>query len=328
MARRNKTVFTAAAGILAALVFGLSISLYLFIQERQALREEKAALQRAIIAERQQAVLREQAEKGLAIERQMRAIAPLGEKLTQAGMLLSQGAFDKAEQLIEDIPLIIPGSCSVFDVIGDQHGRHGEWQAAITNLTKSVRVNPTDHNGFRFLAPLLVHTGRLDAYGKLRNQMLLQFGASRDPVIAERMAKACMILPPPEENLPTLAHMADTAISAGPTDSDWPYFQFVKGFAEYRQRHFAAAVELLQAVIARGGDPTRSAEAYCLLAMAQHLQNQPQKAEAAFSAARDFVANKLQNYQGPNWQDRITAQTLLQEAESLLHPASDAPQAK
>jgi len=283
-------------------------------------------LQRAIMAERQQALLREQAEKGLAIERQMRQIAPLGEKMNQAGMLLSQGAFDKAEDLMKDVPLIIPGSCSIFNVIGDQHGRHEEWQAAITNFTKSVQVNPTNNIGFHGLAPLLVVTGQREAYSKLCSQILLHFGTTTDPVTAERMAKDCMILPPREDSLPTLAHMADIAVSPGPTDSDWPYFQLVKGLCEYRQSHFAAAVEPLQMVINRGGEPTRAAVAYCLLAMAQHAQGQLEKANATLAIARNFVQDRLEKYQGPNWNDRIIAQTLLQEAEALV--ATGSPQSK
>src|ERR1041385_131220 len=92
LARRNKSVFAAAGAVFAALILGLGVSVYLYIQE-------KAALRRAIAAERQQAALREQAEKGLALERRMRELSQVGSKLTEAGFLLSQGLFGKAEEL-------------------------------------------------------------------------------------------------------------------------------------------------------------------------------------------------------------------------------------
>src|SRR6266545_4454939 len=61
LVRRNKTVFAAVGAVAAALVIGLGLSLYLFIQEKQALR-------RAMAAEKEQARLRQQAEASLALE--------------------------------------------------------------------------------------------------------------------------------------------------------------------------------------------------------------------------------------------------------------------
>ena len=78
--RRNKAAFAGVAAVVAALVLGLGLSLYLFIQERHALQNERAALGRAVAAERRQAELREQAEKGLALEKQFREMVPITEK--------------------------------------------------------------------------------------------------------------------------------------------------------------------------------------------------------------------------------------------------------
>src|SRR5262249_23647652 len=65
MVRRNKAVFGAIGAVATALVLGFVVSLVLFVKEKQA-------LQRAIVAEKEQAVLREAAEKGWALEKQMR----------------------------------------------------------------------------------------------------------------------------------------------------------------------------------------------------------------------------------------------------------------
>jgi serine/threonine protein kinase len=270
LVRRNKTIVAATAAVFTALVLGLGLSLYLFAKERAALRLEKTALTRAVAAERQQALLREQAERGLQIERKMREIAPLGEKFNQAGMLLSQGLYGKAEELMKDIPLIVPASCSIFNVIGNHHAWEGEYLAAITNFERSVRVAPTNLTAFHYLAPLLVWVGRLESYETLRGQMLERFGGTRDAIEAERLAKDCMILPPPQSSLSKLATLADRALAAGSANSDWPYFQFVKGLIEYRQGNFRQAVEPLQSVISQGGVASRTLQAYCVLAMAQY----------------------------------------------------------
>jgi hypothetical protein len=320
LVRRNKTVVGAAAAIMTALVIGLGLSLYLFVQERKALRLEKAALARAVAAERQQALLREQAEKGLAIERKMRQIAPLGELLNQSGFLLSQGQFQKAEEVVKDMPLLIPASCSIFNVIGDQHARHGEWLAAMTNFDKSVRVNPTNQWGFHYLAPLLVMTGQEEPYRRLCSQMLTEFTNTADPNVAERVAKDCLILPPPPADFGRISRLVEVAVAAGSSNSDWPYFQFVRGFLEYRQGHFDAAVESLRSVAEKGGVPARTVEANCVLAMALYREQKTEAARAALSEASKLAEERLQKTEMLDWNDRILGLLLLQEAKALIKP--------
>jgi hypothetical protein len=138
------------------------------------------------------------------------------------------------------------------------------------------------------------------------------------------MAKDCMILPPEQGSLPTLSKMAETALSAGPASTDWPYFQFVKGFVEYRQGHFAAAAEPLQSVIEQGGEPARTVQAYCVLAMAQHCQHQTEQSRSTLAAGRALAEDKLERFQGINWNDRVIAQVLLREATALLESAPGA----
>ena len=320
LVRRNQVVFAASTAVLAALIIGLGLSLYLYTQERQARRKEQAALERAIAAEKQQALLREQAERGLALERQMSRMAAVGNKLTSAGMLLSQGLFDQAEEIMRDVPPIIPQSSSIYFALGNLHGRRDQWRRAITNFNASVQVDPTNHYGYQYLAPLLIKIDDLDAYADLRRRILLEFGKSSDPTTAERMAKACMIVPPPKADLDALARMADVAIAAGPQAEYWPYYEFVKGLAEYRQGHFAAAGEWSQKVIAAGGDATRLVQAYAVLAMAQFQQHQAERAHATLGLAREVAGRK---YEGPNWQDGITGEALLREAEALIQTAGN-----
>jgi serine/threonine protein kinase len=316
--RRNKTVFAAAGAVVTALILGFGLSLYLFVQERKALHLEKDALQRAVAAEKQQALLREQAEKGLAIERKMREMASIGSKLTSAGFMLSQGLYEKAEEVMKDVPPIFPQSSGIYYVLGDQRGRRRQWQQAITNFSRSIQVDPTNHPGYQYLAPLFVETGDQVAYADVRERILGEFGKTKDPTIAERMAKACMILPPPAADLDTLARMADLAVAAGPTSEYWPWYELVKGLAEYRQAHYDAAIEWLRKILGPGGEPTRSAEAHAITAMAQYKQGQADDARATLASGHDFAQENLEKYTGPNWQDRLTALALMREADALL----------
>ena len=327
LVRRNKTAFAAAAAVAAALVLGLGLSLYLFVRERQALRLEEEARHRAVAAERVQAELREQAEKGLALERQMREMAPITEKFTIAGRLLSQGNMEEAEQVISDIPPTIPQGSILYNALGEVYGRHGKWPAAIRNFNRSVTADPTNHYAYHYLAPLLVQTGDLGAYRKLCERALSQFAETADPTVAERIAKDCLMLPPPADSLERLAKMADIAVAAGPTNPSWPYYMFVKGLAEYRQGHFAGALEWLRKVAAQEGVPARTAQADATLAMAEYQLGQTNAAREALAQGIKIAETELAKPGRIDWNDALIAQFLLREAQGLITgtpaPAAD-----
>ena len=325
LVRRNKTVFAAGSLVVAALVLGLGLSLYLFVREREALRSEREASRRAVAAERQQAELREQAEKGLALEKQVRAMVPITEKFTTAGRLLSQGKMEEAEQVISDVPPTIPQGSIFYNALADVYGRRGEWAAAIRNFKRSVTADPTNHYAYHYLAPLLVQTGDLAAYRANCERALSEFGKTTDPVVAERIAKDCLIVPPPPTNLPTLAAMADTAVAAGPHDQAWPYYAFVKGLAGYRQGDFAGALEWLQKVAPDEGVPTRTVQAYATTAMAEYRLGQTNAARAALAEGTKLAETKLTQPNRIDWNDQLIAQFLLREAQELITGAPARP---
>src|SRR5437762_812435 len=132
LVRRNKTAFAAAGAVAAALVSGLGLSLYLFIQERHA-------RQRAVAAEQEQNRMRQQAELR----------AEIGQKLTQAGLLISRHQYGEAEKIA--IQVSDPSSVAILNVLGIIHGRRGEWPAAIRNFTRVVELMPADHDAYHSL---------------------------------------------------------------------------------------------------------------------------------------------------------------------------------
>ena len=91
LVRRNKVVFAAGAAVAVALVIGLGTSTWLFFME-------KAARQRAVAAEQQQARLRQEAELARANEAELRRQAETREKIILAAVRVSQENFDEADQ--------------------------------------------------------------------------------------------------------------------------------------------------------------------------------------------------------------------------------------
>src|SRR5262249_42626142 len=205
----------------AALIVGLGVALYLVVRER---------------AERRRAVAAEHAEMRLRQEAERRA--DWSEKCTRAGLLLRQGQFDEAERLVAQVPPM-PAMGNFYTAFGSVHAQRGQWTAARTNFANVVGVEPSDYMAYFYLAPLLVQTGDQGEYRLNRQRMLRQFSEVSDPIIAERIAKACLILPANSDELTTISQLADTAIAAGPQHSLWEYFRLAKGLPEYRQGHFS-----------------------------------------------------------------------------------------
>jgi len=258
--------------------------------------------------------LRQQAEAG----------ARLGEKLTQAGLLLSRNRFEEAEEIVNQIPTHF-AAASIFNVLGIVHAHREQWSAAITNLMKVVEYMPTDHEAYHLLAPSLVQNGDLEAYARHRERILRQFAGTSDPIVAERMAKDCLFVAPPASDLTTIARMVETAVAAGPNHRLWPYFQFVKGLAEYRQGRFASAVEWLQPVLPRSGDMYRTVQAYMTLAMAQRRLMQTDQARATLAKGVEIAETRFPKSGKASldeqWHDWIIAHVLMREASSLIEGA-------
>jgi eukaryotic-like serine/threonine-protein kinase len=318
LVRRNKTAFAAIGAVSAALIIGFGLSLYLFIREREAHG-------RAVAAEKEQARLRQLAEAGLAAEATLRERAELGRIYSEAGLLLSQRRFADAENLMTGVPLH-PAAASIFSVLGTVHATREQWAQAFTNYSKVIRVMPADHSAYHFLAAILVQTGDLEGYRQHRAAILRQFAQTSDPVTAERMAKDCLILPPPAADLPLIAKMADLAITMG-ENKPRPYFLFARGFAEYRLGHFESAAEWMEKVVVFQGDLYRTVQAQMVLAMALHQLRKTDQARETFAKGLEIAETRFpKSGKGldEQWHDWVIAHALIREAKALLEPVSAA----
>ena len=267
------------------------------------------------------------AEAGLEAEAKMRANAEIGMKYSKAGLMLAQRKYDEAEKLVNEAPLH-PAAASIFSVLGGAHGARGRWADAASNYAKVVAVMPDDASAYHYLMPLLIQTGAIEEYRHQRTEMLRRFGATNDPVVAERSVKDCLILPPPESELPAISKLADTAIAAGSEHKYWIHCQFVKGFAEYRQAHFSSAVEWLQKVVGQTGDMYRNVQAHMVLTMAQQKLNQPEAARATLASGIAIADSNFpksgKGGVGDQWHDWIIAHALIREARALIEGATKA----
>ncbi len=210
--------------------------------------------------------------------------------------------------------------------------RTGDWKDAATDFARLIVLEPTNHLHYHSLAPLLVATGDLKAYRRHCAAEIFRFGRTDNLNVAERMAKDCLILPFPGSDLRSIEKWADTAVILGKARPDLPFFQFVKGLVEYRQRHFSSAANWTEKVVAQPVWVFRDAQAYLVLAMAQHQLGQHAKALATLDKGIDVIETRMRSLKsgdiGDGWIDWIIVQTLRKEAEALIENPAGGRQTK
>ena len=148
-----------------------------------------------------------------------------------------------------------------------------------------VRVgsNPHDQESWDGYAELCLYTGYEAEYRRARTELLKRFGSVSDPRVAERIGRACLILPASDDELLQATSLIDRALASQREKPDWvlPYFRFAKALAEYRAGRLKGALALLEGETLRILGPAPR----LLLAMVQHGLGQAGAAGESLSAA-------------------------------------------
>jgi serine/threonine protein kinase len=321
LVRRNRVLVAAAGAVCLALIIGFGLSLYLFIQEREA-------RQRAMAAEREQARLRKQAEDALAVQARLEDRAQLADKLSTAGRLVSEGRLDEAEQLFYQIP--DPSTAPLLHNVAMARARSGNWARAATNFTRLVELIPTEPLPYYFLEPLLVETGDLEGYESYRQRILKQFADARLPVTIERMLKACLLLPPRESDLAGVESLAKALSSLGPRFLAQDSFHVARGLFEYREGHYGKAIGFLKNVGAgqQNANPNLAAQACLITAMAQWQLERIEEARTTLARCpvtpEDNSAKSKARDLGSAWSEWLFTQALRRETKALFEAGGKA----
>jgi serine/threonine-protein kinase len=180
---------------------------------------------------------------------------------------------------------------------------------------KQLAAGPPEHDAWFGYAELCLFLGNVKEYERHREELFARFGGTKDPVVAERVSRACLLLPWATKKQQQAAALIEFALAAPPPKHFWvhPYFLFAKGLAEYRLDRFQSAIQLMEgpAGMVMGPSPR------LVMAMAQHRSEQEQKARKTLAAAVlsfDWRAVKADNH------DLWIAHILRREAETLILP--------
>jgi tetratricopeptide (TPR) repeat protein len=256
----------------------------------------------------------------------------LNEAESLAGVLKAEQKFDDAEQLLDEVltPAVRrqPAGADLLVLRANLEAGRGEWQEAAADTAQAFEDQPLNYDRYSIMAALLIKTHNRPAYELLRQRLLAMSTNTTNIYFADQVAKACLFLPPSAADLPKISHLADMTVTLGAgNEGAMPFFEICKALSEYRQGHYAGAVEWAQKSI-KSPRIDAHGHAYAVLAMADWQLGEKDEARAMLAegnALRPAIL-PVRDAEDPRnaWQGWLFARTSLDEAAALIQPASTA----
>ena len=252
------------------------------------------------------------------------------------GIALShQGKLDEAIACYQKAITLEPIGPGARFLVSNAHfllanacARWGRWDQALAAMDKAAELTPNDHWRLFLAAPLDLQVGDLAGYRRICREMLQRFGDTKEPAVADRIAKTCLLAPEAVADLDGVLKLADRAVTGTEKNPFYRYFLFCKGLAEYRAGRHAEAVQWLERVAPKASGGIFDGSAFAVLALAQHHRSRGEEALLALDRVEVIVAAKLPDPADGRpfadiWHDWLRCQVLLREAEELLKPEED-----
>lgn len=243
-------------------------------------------------------------------------------------VLLKLSRFAEAEHLFDGdlTPSFISqsGSAHLLRVRGRTFARMGRFKEAASDLLRSLTYAPADHWNYLYTAPLLIQIGDFDGYRALCQKIQTQFSDIKDPVIAERVAKACLISPASGADMKIIERWTHIAVTDGKAHQYMPYFEFTRGLAAYRAERFDEASDWMRAVVKDTGDKAPpNGDAKLVLAMAKVRMDDANGAAARLALDLEHFKVAESRSEGVDlgvpWHDTLITWILTAEARSLVN---------
>jgi tetratricopeptide (TPR) repeat protein len=197
------------------------------------------------------------------------------------------------------------------------------WDEALAAYCRVIALAPDLHTPWNHAAILWARTGDRAGYREHCRRMLDRFGRTTDPPIAERTAKACLLLPLGGPEQEAACGLADRAVALAQGHWVAPWAEATQGLAAYRRAQFADAVAWVDRCLARvPGDWNRELPAHLVRAMALSRLGRRDEAGAALARASDLyrtrVANPGGRAVGGDWHDQVVCEILRREVETFF----------
>jgi tetratricopeptide (TPR) repeat protein len=200
-------------------------------------------------------------------------------------------------------------------------GRRGQWQQAAAALAKVIDLDPSDPWAGYYIPAVYLQLGDREGYRRACRAMLTRFGGTKDPSLAERTAKTCLLAPDASGALKRATELAEQAVTGTEHDGNYSWFLMARGLADYRNGRFAGALAWIDKCLAAnaGSRPAPlDASAWLIAAMAQHRLGRHERAAEALDKAGKLWHQQADGDLGLDWDDWLRFQLLRREAEVLM----------
>jgi serine/threonine-protein kinase len=232
-----------------------------------------------------------------------------------ANMLRDIGRMDEAIEHYRQYHAVDPSHPYVAHILRADLVRHGRGEELLRDWKNALIEDPPEHDAWFGYAELCLFLGDEAEYRSARQDLLRRFGATSDPYVAERTARAVLLFPAAGDELRAGAALAERAVAAKATTAQWiyPYFLFAQGLAEYRQDRFDSAISIMRAEAGTVMGPAPR----LVMAMAQHRKGFEREARRTLAAGISRFDWRMDHVIS---RDQWIWHALRREAESMILP--------
>ncbi|MBN2164002.1 MAG: serine/threonine protein kinase [Pontiellaceae bacterium] len=319
LVRRNKGVFASVSAIAIALIAGFGTSSWLYLKEKELLREKAMLL----------------------------AEAEVREKIAQAAVLLRKNRPEEADQLVgtSPVPTVKPSleAAEVFRSLSLWNVAQGRWKQAADRSSKLVQANKVDKTDMSlaatsdllWVAPMMVAAGDFENYHQIVSESLVRLGGTKDLIAAEQLIKISVIIPGNDATVQSLKPLAEILFASMDNPSDTPpkdaaWRSFALACLEYRMGNYEQSVAWGEQCLSYAyASKSKNAMTHLVLAMAHYQLSHFETAHAEFETGSRAVKEQFPDGLGPirdqgneesgKWYDWINAYILMNEADELQH---------
>jgi len=187
---------------------------------------------------------------------------------------------------------------------------------AVAAFRSSIGNGLAHYEAWDGLAELCLYVEASDEFENVRGELLESFGSSRDPVVCEKLCRACMLASIPEDDWKVATAAIDRALEGEKRQATWrgPYFRLAKAMSEYRTGRPEAALRLVDAQVSTVFPPLpqliramaladlhRTGEAMALLAQAAvHSDWRPYAASSPEAWSIEVIRREAESKVLPN----------------------------
>jgi tetratricopeptide (TPR) repeat protein len=259
--------------------------------------------------------------KALALLPDAEQLVPDSEKLWESDRAGIGRELVQWDEVFDRVVRLRPTDARLWAERGGHFARRRQWPQAATALAKAVELTPSVHLPYFFRAAVCLELGDADGYRQTCREMLTRFGRTKNPYIADRTAKTCLLAPGAVRDLKPVMELAEQAVTGTEKNGCYGWFLLARGMADYRAGRFAGALTWINKCLAADSQyqpASLDATAWLIAAMAHHQLGRPEPAGAALDQALKMMAQQSPGDPGVDWDDWLRFQILHREAKAVV----------